>query len=319
MGKKYELIEEEILTIDGHTLHRIKALRDFGKVHAGDVGGWIESEKNLSQEKRAWVYEDARVYGGASVSDNAMIAGNAEIASNASIYGCAIVRGDAFVSGNVKIFDHADVSGKVFIRGRNLAIYGHAKLFNDANISGSARIYGNARVSGCANVMDEAEIFEDASVSGDARIYGNANISGFTRVFGNTQVGYSAQIGDNATIYGTAYIGDCLPSSGNHKAIVGGDADIASGHIEHGMIVMSSQDYIVIGPFDERFYTFSKGDDNLIYVAENLHDGRYNLADAVDPYNWGMWRHGKDWDRFKLACEFAQALLAQTQKEVNNE
>lgn len=37
--KKYKLTEET-LEIDGHTLHRIVALRDFGEVKKGDLGGF---------------------------------------------------------------------------------------------------------------------------------------------------------------------------------------------------------------------------------------------------------------------------------------
>ena len=45
MSKKYELTDET-MEWEGHTLHRIKALRDFNYVKAGDLGGWVESEDN---------------------------------------------------------------------------------------------------------------------------------------------------------------------------------------------------------------------------------------------------------------------------------
>lgn len=51
----------------GKTLYRIKALVQFGNVNAGDLGGWIEKEENLSQSGNAWVYGNARVYGNAEV------------------------------------------------------------------------------------------------------------------------------------------------------------------------------------------------------------------------------------------------------------
>ena len=61
MGKKYELTEET-KEFYGRTLHRIKALKNFGDVEVGDLGGYIESESNLIQEGCAWVYGDAMVY-----------------------------------------------------------------------------------------------------------------------------------------------------------------------------------------------------------------------------------------------------------------
>ena len=59
--KKYELTSETKV-INGVELHRIKALKSFGNIKEGDLGGWIESEKNLSQDGNAWVGEDAMVY-----------------------------------------------------------------------------------------------------------------------------------------------------------------------------------------------------------------------------------------------------------------
>lgn len=45
------------------TLHQIRAIVEFGVVKAGDIGGWLEKEENLSQEGDAWVCGDAKVYG----------------------------------------------------------------------------------------------------------------------------------------------------------------------------------------------------------------------------------------------------------------
>lgn len=70
---KYELTSDFILNVFGKKLFRIKALVDIEcrGVSAGDLGGYIEDEKNLSQEGNAWVYGDARVYGDAEVYGDA--------------------------------------------------------------------------------------------------------------------------------------------------------------------------------------------------------------------------------------------------------
>lgn len=81
-NKKYELTDE---ILDGTTLHRIKALINFSYIKAGDLGGYIEKEDNLSQKGNAWVSGNAMIYGNAQVSDNAQVYGNAQVSGNASI------------------------------------------------------------------------------------------------------------------------------------------------------------------------------------------------------------------------------------------
>lgn len=54
----------------GRTLHQIEC-DEYG------VGGWIESERNLSPFGDCWVFDDAKVYDDARVYDNAKIYGDA--------------------------------------------------------------------------------------------------------------------------------------------------------------------------------------------------------------------------------------------------
>ena len=62
--KKYELTTN-VKTVFGRNLFQIKALISFGCIEAGELGGWIEKEANLSQSGNAWVSGNARVYGNA--------------------------------------------------------------------------------------------------------------------------------------------------------------------------------------------------------------------------------------------------------------
>ena len=103
---KYKMTDET-KTVGIHTLHRIVALVDFGDVKAGDLGGWIESKENLSQNGTAWVYDDAWVYG------HAMVYGNAKVYGNATAYGDAKVYGKAWVYGNAKVYGNARVHSDV--------------------------------------------------------------------------------------------------------------------------------------------------------------------------------------------------------------
>lgn len=69
--KKYELTTETKINAFGKKLFRIKALVSFGPVSAGEKGGWVEKEENLSQSGNAWVRDNAEVSGNAVVSGNA--------------------------------------------------------------------------------------------------------------------------------------------------------------------------------------------------------------------------------------------------------
>ena len=110
MSKKYELTSETIETDEGITLYRIKALKDFGNVNKGDLGGFIESEDNLSQEGITWVYDNARVFGDAKVFGNALVYGNAVVFGTVLVYGNAQVSGDACIYGNAKVTSVDDYS-----------------------------------------------------------------------------------------------------------------------------------------------------------------------------------------------------------------
>ena len=86
--KKYELTDETI-EVYGTALHRIKALKDFGNVKKGELGGYVESERNLSQEGNCWVYGNAWVCGNAEVCGNAdyiTIKGLGSVCRNTTIF-----------------------------------------------------------------------------------------------------------------------------------------------------------------------------------------------------------------------------------------
>ena len=93
--KKYELTNK-IFKYKGRTLHIIKALIDFSDVKKGDLGGYVESEDNLSHKGECWIYGNAKVY------DNAEVFGNAWVGGNAKVYGNARVCDDAWVCVNAK-------------------------------------------------------------------------------------------------------------------------------------------------------------------------------------------------------------------------
>lgn len=114
---KYELRQAP-----GAELRQLVALRSFGDVKAGDLGGLIAPSVKLDHNSTAWVYPGAEVYG------------CSEITNGATIFGAARVM-------NSKIADST--------------IFERAHVTN-SSVCGSS-VYGNARV--CArSIVQESEI-----------------------------------------------------------------------------------------------------------------------------------------------------------------
>lgn len=128
---KYRLTDETKVIENDYskkTLYRIQAIVDFGDVKAGELGGFIENEANLSQEGLAWVYDDAMVYG------NALVTNNARVKDRAKVYGRALVADNAVVMGRAEVYNKA-------------MVYGNARVGGNAWIMADTMVYDNAKLS----------------------------------------------------------------------------------------------------------------------------------------------------------------------------
>lgn len=161
MSKNYEITD--IAHPQDTKLHRIRALKALRHdVFPGDLGGFVQSEENLTQDEECWIYGDAIACENSCVAqkgalyENACIRGFALVCGSAQMYGesraedRAIVRagilteqasvaGDAFVcedatSGNAPVLKgqtlvYGEVSGKVLCQGKTVILPGQ-KLTN---------------------------------------------------------------------------------------------------------------------------------------------------------------------------------------------
>ncbi|MCZ2159010.1 hypothetical protein NPX99_07015 [Bartonella sp. 220] len=145
MSKKYQLTNEikqfkNKVTNKVTILYRIRALRNFDDVKAGDLGGFIEKEINLSHEGNCWVYDDAWVYGHARVSENAKIRHQSQVCGQ--VYGNAQICDQAFISQYAKIYDNARVSKNAYAYG---SVYGKAQVSHTVKVWG--RVCGRAKLN----------------------------------------------------------------------------------------------------------------------------------------------------------------------------
>lgn len=171
--KKYEFVEEPTPAYaeDGTLLRRIRALVDIPKhgVKAGDLGGFIESEANLSHGGIAWIEGDAHVWGDARVMDAACVTGRARVSCCARILDDAIVADSARISGRVTVSARAVVCG--FARAGDYAVItGYSTIRDYAEVCGDARILDNAFVTGRAKINGKARVCSYANISHDGVI-----------------------------------------------------------------------------------------------------------------------------------------------------
>ena len=234
--KKYEMLFDDICEFtDGTVTYRIKALKNIPRynVKVGDLGGYIESEHNLSHLGSCWVGNDAAVMFKAIVCEDAYIYGDAIITGDARIYGSATVYDSAYIAGHVnvydnarihkeaeilayaKIYNNAEIDGKVFIQG-HAEIYGNAVIRNGGLITGFTRINDDAVVNDFLRIIDNVHIYEHAVIDGHRVI-----CEGSAEIHGNVILAKYAQVGGCADITGPAYIrcyDDCsmvgMPVSG---------------------------------------------------------------------------------------------------------
>ena len=162
VNQKYEITD--IAHGEYPFLHRIRALRDIGeKVKAGDLGGFVECEENLSIEAGddAWIFDDAiacedshvdkdsRLFGSVVVCGNAYISQGSSLSGHARAEDCAYIRGadlcgHARASGSSMILDSPD-TGKAPILSENCVAYG--TVLGDVHIMGDVVVLGDEKIN----------------------------------------------------------------------------------------------------------------------------------------------------------------------------
>lgn len=153
--KKYILLNDEYhyaLTSSDKVVkvYRIKAIRSFGNICRGDLGGFVQSEQNLSQEGDCWVADNAKVYENARIIGSVLVDKDACINGNVYIYG---------TNGPIHISDYTEITGNTIIGNDTPNAYSSIK------ISGNTQISGNTKILSIRNI-----IIRDSIIFGDTEI-----------------------------------------------------------------------------------------------------------------------------------------------------
>lgn len=147
-------------------LHRIRALRDVGvEVRAGDLGGFVEAECNLSQEEgdASWIFDDAIAAGSASLDkdsclrDEAIACDQAYVTQRSTLSGQARAEDSAYIRGSV-LSEQARASGTAMVLD-NRDAGKHPRLSGQCVVCGT--VAGAVEITGTAVILWEEKIRND--------------------------------------------------------------------------------------------------------------------------------------------------------------
>lgn len=180
--KKYKLIRVDERHHNGESgldlpTYRIMATRtikliDGNMVRPGDLGGFVDGERCLSQEGACWVADDARVYGRSRVEGDALVKEKAVLGEADSSLQGATASGKSMVSGfaNVvgstledyaRVDEHAHVLAGCIIDGRahvtQFARMHFSTASDDSHVGGRAELT-NTSMWGRSFAMGEASL-----------------------------------------------------------------------------------------------------------------------------------------------------------------
>lgn len=199
--KKYRLTNNTIV-YEGRTLYQIEALItiypyddeednywDPPIVEEGSLGGYIESENNLSHIGKAWIRDNAKVLGNSKVLDNAMVSENAIVRDNAMLIH------NATVSGNAIVCEDSSVEN-------NSSVYGDAMILGASTICGDSDILDKSKI--CDSSIENSIIFDDAIIENSGIVNGHIGKHAHIRSYKDViSISYSGFLKLNLTAYKT--------------------------------------------------------------------------------------------------------------------
>lgn len=173
MKKKFEVIKGWSMTMSfrskDYTFYRIRALKDIPRhnVSKGDIGGWVEHKRNLSQSGDSWIADDARV------GDESMVRADALVSHQASIFGKSYVQDDSRVLHratvvNTRLDDSVQVEGESHVYDsdlrEHLIVTQQARIENSRISAEGSLISGNVLLKDVKMTLKNVKIFNEAII-----------------------------------------------------------------------------------------------------------------------------------------------------------
>ena len=163
-NRKYEMTNIT-MEFEERTLYRVRALKNFRNVKAGDLGGWVSGKHNLSQEGECWIYDEAKCMDNARMYHNSAMYNNAVMCDFSEMHGCSEMHNYSAMLDNSRMYNCS-------------AMYDNSRMYNDSKMYSNSRMFDNSAMYNNAVMLDNSKMFENSRMYRDSRLKNKENLYG---------------------------------------------------------------------------------------------------------------------------------------------
>ena len=163
-NRKYE-ITDITMEFEERTLYRVRALKNFRNVKAGDLGGWVSGKHNLSQEGECWIYDEAKCMDNARMYHNSAMYNNAVMCDFSEMHGCSEMHNYSAMLDNSRMYNCS-------------AMYDNSRMYNDSKMYSNSRMFDNSAMYNNAVMLDNSKMFENSRMYRDSRLKNKEKLCG---------------------------------------------------------------------------------------------------------------------------------------------
>lgn len=179
---RYELYGPET-TVEGHVVRRIRVTNAFSDFEKGQIGGYVESEANLSQDENdtAWIHDDSIVCG------NGIVQNHSRIEKHSFVVDSQIDNGSCIHNSRVeesKIDDRSEVSNESTVKQSNVVFshIAHNSIVEQSDLDSSFVIRDSvveqSRLE--TSEVEESQVYKSKMINHSVAKSGAAVINGTT-------------------------------------------------------------------------------------------------------------------------------------------
>ena len=163
-NRKYEMTNIT-MEFEERTLYRVRALKNFRNVKAGDLGGWVSGKHNLSQEGDCWIYDEAKCMDNARMYHNSAMYNNAVMCDFSEMHGCSEMHNYSAMLDNSRMYNCS-------------AMYDNSRMYNDSKMYNNSRMFDNSAMHNNTVMLDNSKMFENSRMYRDSRLKNKESLYG---------------------------------------------------------------------------------------------------------------------------------------------